>query len=57
MSASCGSMKKGEVYTCKDCGFEIEVLKECNCDVDEACQPDQDHCCDFECCGQPMVRK
>ena len=57
MAATCGSMKKGEVYACKDCGFEIEVVKECDCDADEVCQPGHDHCCEFECCGKPMEKK
>lgn len=50
-------MKKGDVYVCKDCGFEIQVLKECDCDADEPCQEGQDQCCDIVCCGQPMVKK
>lgn len=54
---SCGNMKKGEVYECQDCGFAFEVIKECNCDESEPCQPNQEACCDFMCCGQPMVRK
>lgn len=29
--ASCETMKKGQVYVCEDCGFEVEVIKECNC--------------------------
>lgn len=54
---SCGAMKKGDVYVCQDCGFAIEVVNECNCDHDEPCQPEQDACCDFECCGKPLVKK
>ncbi len=57
MAVSCGEMKKGDVYKCQDCGFEIEVIAECDCDKDEACQPGQDHCCEFTCCGKEMVRK
>ena len=26
--ASCETMKKGQVYVCEDCGFEVEVIKE-----------------------------
>lgn len=54
---SCGTMKKGEVYKCQDCGFAIEVVNECDCDHEEPCQPNQEACCDFQCCGKPMVRK
>ncbi len=54
---SCGEMKKGEIYKCQDCGFEIEVIKECDCDHEEPCQDNQEKCCDFTCCGKPMVRK
>ncbi len=55
--ASCGEMKKGQVYVCADCGFEVEVVKECKCDHDSACQPDKEHCCGLECCGKPMTLK
>ncbi len=55
--ASCGTMKKGEIYACADCGFEVEVKKECNC-PEEDCTPNADGvCCDFECCGKPMQLK
>ena len=54
---SCGSMKKGEIYKCQDCSFEIKVINECDCDHDEPCQDNQASCCDFTCCGKPMVRK
>lgn len=54
---SCGDMKVGEVYVCKDCGLEIEVKKSCNCPT-EVCEPMKDGaCCDFECCGSPMEKK
>ena len=56
---SCGDMKVGEVYVCKDCGLELEVKKSCGCPDDAACETGHDKgvCCDFECCGKPMVRK
>lgn len=52
-------MKVGEVYVCKDCGLELEVKKSCGCPDDAACETGHDKgvCCDFECCGKPMVRK
>lgn len=34
---SCGEMKVGEVYVCKDCGLELEVKKSCGC-PDDACR-------------------
>lgn len=56
--ASCNEMKKGDVFHCETCGLEFEVKAECNCpDIDE-CAPEAGHdCCEFECCGQAMVRK
>lgn len=56
---SCGEMKKGEVYACESCGLELEVKNACGCPEEEACTTGHDHgvCCDFECCGKPMVRK
>jgi len=53
--ASCQEMKKGQVYTCGDCGLELQVIKECEeCGTEEAtCSCEVD--CDMECCGQPLV--
>lgn len=55
---SCSEMKVGEVYTCTECGIELEVKKSCNCN-EEHCEPMHDHgtCCEFECCGKPMELK
>lgn len=57
--SSCESMKKGEVYVCSSCGFEIEVKKECGCSTEENCATHtHDHeCCDFNCCGTPLKLK
>ena len=46
--AACSNMKKGDVYVCEDCGFEIQVLKECT-----------ECCCstEFMCCEKPMTLK
>jgi len=56
--AACNDMKKGEVYVCETCGLELEVLEECNC-PDDHCDPktSEGQCCEFDCCGKPMVRK
>ncbi|NLN97078.1 MAG: hypothetical protein GX127_01565 [Eubacteriaceae bacterium] len=55
---ACNDMKKGEVYACETCGLELEVLKECDC-PDDHCEPKtaSGECCEFDCCGKPMVRK
>ncbi|AYZ74567.1 hypothetical protein EGX98_11335 [Fusobacterium necrophorum] len=56
--ASCETMKKGQVYVCEDCGFEVEVIKECNCHEDPNCPHDvHEDCCDFQCCGKPLALK
>jgi hypothetical protein len=55
--ASCQEMKKGQVYTCGDCGLELQVIKECEeCGTEQAtCSCEVD--CELECCGQPLVLK
>ena len=52
-------MKKGEVYKCQCCDFEIEVKNQCNCADDENCETHKHahECCEFSCCGKPLVRK
>ncbi|MCI7223317.1 MAG: hypothetical protein SOY60_03650 [Fusobacterium gastrosuis] len=57
--ASCETMKKGEVYVCACCGFEVEVKKECSCSTGDNCETHtHDHdCCDFVCCGKPLELK
>jgi len=48
---SCENMKKGEVYKCQCCDFEIEVKNACE-------THDASHeCCEFTCCGKPLVKK
>lgn len=29
--ANCGEMKKGDVFVCKNCGLELQVVKKCTC--------------------------
>jgi hypothetical protein len=57
---SCHDMKKGEVYICKDCGLELQVVKECK-DAGtpaEACACHTDAGpCTFSCCGADLVKK
>jgi len=47
--ASCENMKKGEVYKCQccDCGTND------NCETHDASH----ECCEFTCCGKPLVKK
>ncbi|MEL3908215.1 MAG: hypothetical protein P1P64_04280 [Treponemataceae bacterium] len=54
--ASCENMKVGEVYKCQDCSFEFEVKVACNCE-DQDCTKNNENCCDFVCCGKPMLKK
>jgi hypothetical protein len=52
----CHEMKKGQVYMCKGCGLELEVVKECN-----ECGSSEDECkhqaCEFTCCDEPLRLK
>ena len=41
-----GNMTKGDIWTCKKCGLEIEVSKPCN-----------EKKCDIVCCGQQLNKK
>ncbi|AEH60133.1 conserved hypothetical protein [Methanosalsum zhilinae DSM 4017] len=52
---SCFDMKKGQVYTCEECGIELQVIKECS----EECRIDTGCCADdgFMCCGEPLRLK
>ena len=55
---SCENMKKGEVYKCQCCDFEIEVKRACDCGTNDKCEThDATHeCCEFTCCGKPLVK-
>jgi len=58
--ASCHEMKKGEVYVCKDCGMEIQVVRECDHsgESSEDCRCHEDgSICALTCCGKDLVRK
>ena len=47
----CSDMKIGQVYVCGDCGLELKVVKECDCD-EESCS-----CSDLQCCGGGLKLK
>jgi hypothetical protein len=53
-------MKEGEVYTCEECGLELQVVKECTdtgtSGEKHACTPDSGTCT-FSCCGKELVKR
>ena len=57
--ASCHTMKKGDIYACKDCGLEVQVIKQCK---DFGIPPEESSCCDtpeeceLTCCGKPFEK-
>jgi len=52
---SCHQMKVGQVYTCQECGLELQVIKECEeCGEEEECTLAD---CEFMCCGEEMKLK
>jgi hypothetical protein len=51
--ASCSEMKAGEVYVCKGCGLEIEVLKSCADSEEGACSCSEP----LSCCDEPLLLK
>jgi len=55
----CHEMKKGDVYGCRWCGFEIKVMKRGE-DLGWADQPgcgSREDICAMRCCGQPLDKK
>jgi hypothetical protein len=54
--SNCHEMKKGQIYACKGCGLELEVVKkckECGISTEECeCEP-----CTFVCCGEELKLK
>ncbi len=58
---NCHEMKLGEVYVCKDCGLELQVVKECRDQgkpaAECACHDDGGDPCTFSCCGKPLEKK
>ena len=57
---SCHEMKKGEVYVCKDCGLELQVIKECKdagTSAKGCCSHSKGDSCNLSCCGKDLVKK
>jgi hypothetical protein len=52
----CHDLKKGQIYTCEDCGLEIEVIQECDECMDEegSCAHEE---CKFICCDKELTLK
>ncbi len=48
---NCSGMKLGQIYICGNCGLELKVVKECDCEG-EICS-----CSDLECCGGGLKPK
>ena len=51
--ANCVEMKKGDIFVCKTCGLELQVIKSCACIVGEevSCTVP------LQCCGKDMIKK
>ena len=59
--SSCHDMKKGEVYTCGECGLEVQVVAECR-DVGKpasecGCHGAEEEMCEISCCGKPLAKR
>ena len=55
---SCATMKKGEIYMCKECGFEIKVVQECKeCKETKGASSCCVEGCTFSCCGEDIKKK
>jgi len=56
---SCATMKKNEIYMCKECGLEIKIVQECK----ECKEPEGSSAsccvkgCTFSCCGEELKKK
>ena len=49
----CTDMEVGQIYTCEDCGLELQVVKGCS-DDEGVCSDEE---CTFVCCGGELVLK
>ena len=53
--ANCHEMKLGQVYSCIECGLQLEVVEECKeCGTDTCGRAAP---CTIECCGEPLKPK
>jgi hypothetical protein len=52
---NCADMKEGDTYTCKECGLEIKIVKECKECSEAACSCESG--CKFVCCGEELTKK
>ncbi len=51
--ANCAEMKKDDIFVCKICGLEMQVIKPCSC----VSGPAQTCTVPLKCCNQEMARK
>jgi hypothetical protein len=54
---TCHDMEVGQVYRCKECGLEIQVVKTCTECKTESKDCGCDDSCTFECCGKSLKLK
>jgi hypothetical protein len=54
---TCNLMKKGDIYMCRECGIQIEVLEECDKAKISSYECSSGSGCSFTCCGEDLVRK
>ena len=56
--AQCNEMKKGDIYSCPECGIALQVVEECRDASKESCgcKPPTDECT-FSCCGKVLVKQ
>ena len=56
--AGCHDMRAGEIYTCTECGIELQVVKECehsDLPADQCGCHEDGGACTFTCCGKPLT--
>jgi hypothetical protein len=47
---SCEEMKKGQIYECKECGLQLQVVEECSGTKTDCGCP-----CNFTCCEKELT--
>jgi hypothetical protein len=58
--AGCSDMKVGQVYTCADCGIELQVVKACKPEAAETgcgCHTGEQQECVISCCDKELTLK